>query len=253
MSQIPLKNLSNIENKLDFWLSQGWAVDLKNPDVSNYKDITKYIMNSYGIDIEDSEQDKYFPPQKLNLSYVKKICRQVKTLELLIAGKKLSHTELLDILTTNRDKLVSGQFSEDELKAANFPTFETVPWGMWAFFVPKGEANTVNSTASNIAEKMQEFDIRGGFNLAFVKEYHADDLKSASLEIFKNCQGARIDGVFIISPPSIMHEEAIHRQFCNDIEHMLNSIDICVSCVDIDKLRLPSSTLQAIGDLASCK
>jgi chromosomal replication initiator protein len=253
-SRLPLKDLSAIENKTDFWLSQGWAVDLKQPDKKNYNEIAKFIMDKSGIEIDQSQQDKYFPPNKFDLNHVKKTCNRIKTLEFLMADKKLSQTDLLDFLTGNKDKLMSGQFGEEELeKSKEFPSFSAAPWGSWAFFVPKDETEHVNALAVNIAEKMKEFSISGGFKLRFIKEYQADDLKSAVPEIFKNSNSNEIKGVVVISPPSVMHEEVIHQQFCCDLEHMLNSIGVCISCVDIDKLQFPSSVFQIISDLAGCK
>lgn len=254
MSEVPVKELSHIENKLDFWISQGWVVELKYPDEGNYNDIVKHIAASGNVNIESMLYGKYFPAGKYNLTYVKKLCRRVKTLEILTSSKKLSHAELLDIITGSRDKLVSGQFAEDELKKVKkFPGFETSPWGNWAFFAPSGEIAHINMVITGIAEKMKEFDISGGFKTAFEKEYAADDLKNAVMEIFQICQNQNIESVLVICPPSVMHEETIHRKFCSDLEHMFGSTGICISCVDIDKLRLLSSIFQIISDLAGCR
>lgn len=253
-SQVPLKDLSAIENKLDFWLSQGWAADLKRPDEENYKEIVGYILKSNALRLSKDEQDKFFLSGKMDLTQVSKICKRAKILDISIKEKKYSHSDILNMLTGSEDKLIQGHFTEEELsKNKDFPVFETVPWGSWGFFVPKGEISQINAFAFKIAEKMKELGISGGFSRSFEKEYFAEDLKSAGMDIFKTSAATSIVGALIINPPSVMHEETIHKQFCSDLEHMLDSNDICVCCMDMDKLKLPSSILQAIADIAGCR
>ena len=253
-SQVSPDELEQIESGLDFWLNQGWTVELKNPAGENYFEIAKQTVSSFGINISGEEMVKHFSHKKISLCCIVKTCQRLKSLGLLTANKKIPQTELFDMLMGTNDDLSQGQFTEEELKnPGQFPTFKQNIWGQWAFFAPTAESVQINLLASSIASKMKEFDIDGGFGLAFTKEYFPENLRSASLEIFKQCQQSKIKKAFIIAPPAFMHEQQQYQQFCSELEHMFKSIDGCAFCMETDKLRLHSSILKAICDLSDKK
>jgi len=245
------QELEPLENMIGIQFSQGWMVDIKQPNSNTYRSILDQLLNNMDIKLAEDHIKKFFVSKNLDFRTVSKILFRAKKLERYISktNNSILHQDMIEMLTGEKDDLTIP--GADELKGANFYSGTSdESFYKWGIFYPKGMKDVIGY----ISRKMKEVASKNlstelSWETVFTEEYDPDEIYGIPFKIGNFVIDKNINGLIVIGPPTTSALSAKEEEFRHLTEKIMESINIKSAWFYSNRLKANSVYLSAILDL----
>lgn len=245
------KELEPLETMLGIEISQGWMVDVKQPNPQTYRVILNQILSNMDVKLSEEHIKKFFVSRNLDFRTASVMLFKMKKLEKYISSIKpsLLHQDLLDMLFGEKDDLSTP--SPEEIKGTNFYASSTPDsFYKWGVFYPKGLKDYVKYVflkLSQTSSKVIATDL-SWYNV-FEEEYDPDEVYGIPFKIGSRVLEKNVNGLIVIGPPPTSALSAKETEFRHLVDKILESLNVKSAWIYSNKLKATSNYLNAILDL----
>ncbi|MCX7647164.1 MAG: DnaA/Hda family protein, partial [Elusimicrobiales bacterium] len=245
------QELEPLENMLGIQFSQGWMVDIKQPNPQTYRLILNQILGNMDIKLSEEQIKNFFINKSMDFKTVNKTLFRMKKLEKYLSplNQSLLHQDMISMLLGDKDDF--SMPSEGEIKGANVYSSQAEDsFYKWGFFCPKGMKEYINYMGAKLKEtssKKLSMDIE--WKNVFVEEYDPDEIYGIPFKIGNYVLDKNINGLIVMGPPPTSALSSKEQEFSHLTEKILESMNIKTAWIYSNKLKAESVYLTAILDL----
>lgn len=245
------QELEPLEHMIGIQFSQGWMVDIKQPNSNAYRAILDQLLNNMDIKLSEDHIKKFFLSKNLDFRTVSKILFRTKKLERYISAtnNSLLHQDMIEMLTGEKDDLTIP--GADELKGANFYSGTgSESFYKWGIFYPKGMKDFIGYISSRMKEVASKNLLTElSWETVFTEEYDPDEIYGIPFKIGNFVIDKNINGLIVMGPPTTSALSAKEEEFRHLTEKIMESINIKSAWFYSNRLKANSVYLSAILDL----
>lgn len=245
------QELEPLENMLGIQFSQGWMVDIKQPNPQTYRLILNQILSNMDIKLSEEHIKNFFINKSMDFKTVNKTLFRMKKLEKYLSpiNQSLLHQDMISMLLGDKDDF--SMPSEGEIKGANVYSSQSEDsFYKWGFFCPKGMKEYVNYMGAKLKEtSSQKLSMEIEWKNVFVEEYDPDEIYGIPFKIGNYVLDKNINGLIVMGPPPTSALSSKEQEFSHLTEKILESMNIKTAWIYSNKLKAESVYLAAILDL----
>jgi chromosomal replication initiation ATPase DnaA len=252
-SLFPPSELEPLENLLGINLSQGWMVDIKQPNPQVYRMILNQLLSNMDVKLAEGDINKFFVSRSMNFKNVSKYLFRMKKFEryLISLSQSLLHQDILAILLGEKDD--TSLMTEADLRnvSVDIERFkDNRCFYKWGFFYPKGMKDYLNYVffkLNDVSKKYLSMDLI--WNTVFIEEYDTDETYGLPFKIGNYLLDKNTNGVIILGPPSNAPLSSKEIEFSHLSEKICESMNIKFGFISFTKLKGDSSYLNSLLEL----
>ncbi len=243
--------LEPLENMLGIQFSVGWMVDIKQPDPKTYRMILDQILSGMDVKLSEEQIKNIFVIKSMDFQTVNKNLFRLKKLEKYLSAMdpSLLHYDMLSMIVGIKDDMSAP--SEDEIIKTSFMHYSGDDvFYRWGIFYPKGMKIYINYVLSKLSGViLNKLGIDLKWKTEFMEEYDPDEVYGIPFKIGSYVTDRSVNGVILIGPPPTSALSSKEKEFSHITEKVLQSMNIKLGWVSLNKLKAESSYLSTALDL----
>ena len=248
---LPVHALASIEEALDFQLSQGWSVDLKQPSSQNYKNILTQLLGSMNVSLNEGEMADFFINPKVPFTEVNMLLKDVLKLEKFIASEEASQTqgELMEMLLGLKETAPEMPTEDDLEKASRWKPSTQDLWLKWGIMYPKGHERNAYYAMYSLYEQAQQLGLDIEWQQVFLKDYDPSNITSSAFGMGDFVVTQNVNGVVVLGPQPATEAFDKEAEFKRYTLNILENMSLKVGWIPYEKVKSPAACTRAIMDL----
>ena len=248
---LPVHALSRIEESLNFELSQGWTVDLKQPSSQNYKNILTQLLNGMNIAINEGDMSEYFINPKMPFKEVNTVLQDVLKLEKFVPAEEGSRTqgELLEMLLGHNETAPEMPTDDDLEKASRWKPSTSDLWLKWGIMYPKGQERNAYYAMYALYQQAQKLGLEIEWQQVFVKDYDPANISGSAFGMGDFVVSQNVNGVVILGPQPATEAFDKEAEFKRFTLNILSNMSLKAGWIPYEKMKSPAACTRALMDL----
>lgn len=248
---LPVNSLVNIEESLDFQLSQGWSVELKQPSNQNYKTILHQLMSGMDISINEGDMADYFLNRRMPFKEAFSYFYDVRKLEKFINPEEsgITQGEIIEMLMGLHETPANLPTEEDlEMASSWKPSTESM-WLKWGIMYPQGQERNAYYAMYSLYQEAQKLGMDIQWQQVFVKEYDPGNVTSAAFGMADFVASQNVNGVVVLGPQPATEAADKEAEFKHFVLNMFSDISVRAGWIPFERVKSPSVCTKALMDL----
>jgi len=248
---LPVHALASIEEALDFQLSQGWSVDLKQPSSQNYKNILTQLLGSMNVSLNEGEMGDFFINPKVPFTEVNSLLKDVLKLEKFIASEEATQTqgELMEMLIGLKETAPEMPTEDDLEKASRWKPSTQDLWLKWGIMYPKGHERNAYYAMYSLYQQAQQLGLEIEWQQVFLKDYDPGNITGSAFGMGDFVVTQNVNGIVVLGPQPATDAFDKEAEFKRYTLNILNNMSLKVGWVPYEKVKSPAACTRAIMDL----
>lgn len=248
---LPVSSLANIEEALDFQLSQGWTVELKQTSNQNYKNILNQLLGGMNVSINEGDMADYFLNKRMPFKDVASILSDVRKLEKFINLEETGITqgELIEMLVGMHEAPVDVPNEADLEQAASWKPSTDEKWLKWGLMFPKGQERYAYYAIYTLYEQAKKLGLEIEWQQVFVKDYDPSNVTAAAFGIADFVVMQDVNGVIVLGPQPATEAADRESDFSHFVLNILKDFSLRSAWIPFERVKSIAVSNKALMDL----